>query len=61
MTRKRYGIAAIVLAAVILAAGGALCYRHFRQTAQIVPLSEFRNQIYAVRVLESQKEMRQKR
>lgn len=41
--------------------GTYLCMDPLQKKEQIVPLSEFRNQIYAVRVLESQKEMRQKR
>ena len=36
MTGKKYRVVALILAAVILAAGGVLCYRHFHQTAQPV-------------------------
>lgn len=36
MTGRKYRVVALILAAVILAAGGALCYRHFHQTAQSV-------------------------
>mgnify|MGYP006913009120 CR=1 FL=1 len=36
MTGKKYRVVALILAVVILAAGGVLCYRHFHQTAQSV-------------------------
>ena len=58
MTRKRYGIAAIILAAVILAAGGALCYRHFCQAAQPVTAETSRETAAAETVIFRQKDER---
>lgn len=58
MTRKRCGIAAIVLAAVILAAGGALCYRHFRQAAQAVIVEASQETAAAETVIFRQKDER---
>lgn len=60
MTRKRCGIAAIVLAAVILAAGGALCYRHFRQAAQAVIAEASQETAAAETVIFRQKDERWK-
>lgn len=58
MTRKRYGFAAIILAAVILAVGGALCYRHFRQTAQPVTAETSRETAAVETVIFRQKDDR---
>lgn len=60
MTRKRYGLAAIILAAVILAAGGTLCCRHFRQTAQPVTAETSRETAAAETVIFRQKDDRWK-